>query len=333
MGRLIVLVLMVAGVWMGLWAVGSVLYEKELRGWIETRRSEGWAADVGALKVAGFPSRFDTTLTDVSMADPQTGVAWSAPFVQFLSLAYKPYQVIAVLPERHTFSTPLQTMTIGHEQARGSLFLEPSNSLPLDRAVIVIDALGVSSTLGWDVTLSEGRFAAERVAATVDTYRLGAELIGLQPSPKTRAALDPAGILPGVIEDMHLDATLRFTGPWDRHAIEDARPQVEAIDLDDLSAKWGDVNFRAAGKLTVDDLGVPTGQITVKAVEWRRLLEMAVGTGLVAQKVRPTLEKGLELMAMLNGRPDTLDAPLTFEKGVISLGPMPIGPAPRIVIR
>jgi hypothetical protein len=333
MGRLIVLVLVVAGVWMGLWAAGSIAYERGLNGWIDARRAEGWVADVATLDVKGFPSRFDTTLTDVRLADPDTGVAWSAPFVQFLSLAYKPYQVIAVLPESHVFSTPLQTTTIRHDRARGSLFLEPSTALPLDRAVIVINGLAASSTLGWDVTLDEGRFAAEKAAAISNGYRVGAELTRLSPSVTTRRRLDPAGVLPATIEKMHLDATLHFTAPWDRRAIEVARPQFTEIELDDLSARWGDVTFKVAGKLSVDATGTPAGRLTVRAVEWRRLLQMAIGTGLVAEAFQPALEKALELMASLEGRPDTLDAPLTFGNGLVSLGPIPLGPAPRLVIR
>lgn len=333
MGRLIVLVLVVAGLWMGFWAVGSVLYEKGLRGWIDARRAEGWAADVAALEVKGFPNRFDTTVTDVRLADPATGIAWTAPFVQFLSLAYKPHQVIAVLPESHVFSTPLQTMTITHDQARGSLFLGASASLPLDRAVLVVDALRISSTLGWDIALEQGRFAAERAPVAENSYRLGAEVMGLSPSTGTRAVLDPAGVLPRTIETMRLDATLRFTGPWDRSAVEDVRPQVTRIDIDDLSVRWGDVTFRAAGTLDVDETGLPSGRITVKAVEWRRLLQMAVGTGLVGETFLPALERALELMAALEGPPDTLDAPLTFENGFVSFGPIPLGPALRIVIR
>lgn len=333
MRRLIIAILVVSGVWMGLWAAGSIAYEKGLNTWIETRRAEGWAADVAALNVAGFPNRFDTTLTEVRMADPETGIAWSAPFVQFLSLAYKPHEVIAVLPETHVFSTPLQTMTITHDQARGSVFLEPSTSLPLNRSVIEIDALDVASTLGWDVTMEKGVFAAEKAAATEHGYRIGAQLDGLVPSVGTRSLLDPGNVLPDRIETMRLDATLGFTGPWDRYAIEIARPQITAIDLDDLSARWGDVTFRAAGELIVDDAGLPTGRITVKAVEWRRLLDMAIGTGLLAETFRPALERALGLMAALEGPPNTLDAPLTFEKGFVSFGPIPIGPAPRIVIR
>lgn len=333
MNRLIIIILVVSAIWMGLWAVGSIVLDRQLTNWVETRRAEGWAADVGDIDVNGFPNRFDTTLTDVSLADPATGVAWTAPFTQFLSLAYKPHQVIAVLPPEHRFSTPLQTLTITHDQAKGSLFLEPSTSLPLDRAIVVLNDLALASTLGWDMTLSEGRFAAEKVPATAHSYRIGAELQALTPSVGLRNALDPGAVLPTTIETMRLDATLDFTAPWDRFAIETARPQVRHIDLGDLSTRWGNVNFRAAGELSVDEAGVPTGRITVKAVEWRTLLDMAIGTGLLADTFRPALESALELMASLEGRPDTLDAPLTFENGYVSFGPIPLGPAPRIILR
>lgn len=333
MGRLIVLMLVVAGVWMGLWAAGSIAYERGLNAWIDARRAEGWAADIATLDVQGFPSRFDTTLTEVRMADPETGVAWSAPFVQFLSLAYKPHQVIAVLPESHVFSTPLQTTTIRHDQARGSLFLEPSTTLSLDRAVIVVDGMAASSSLGWDVALEQGRFAAEKAAAISNGYRIGAELTGISPSVATRRILDPGSVLPATIETLRMDATLHFTAPWNRLAIEVARPQLTEIELDDLSARWGEVTFRVAGKLSVDETGTPTGLLAVRAVEWRKLLQMAFGTGLVADAFQPAVERALELMAALEGRPDTLDAPLTFSKGLVSLGPIPLGPAPRLVIR
>lgn len=333
MGRLVAVILGIFGLWMGLWAVGSIAYERGLNSWIEQRRAEGWVADVGALNVAGFPSRFDTTLTDIHLADPATGIAWSAPFVQFLSLAYKPHQVIVVFPDQQVFSTPLQNLNISTDQARGSLYLEASTALGLDRSTVVIDGLSVASTLGWDLAVAEGRFAVEKMAAAEASYRLGVELTELRPSAGARATLDPAGILPERVEIMRFDATVEFTDQWDRRAIEVARPQITAIDLKDLSARWGDVTFRAAGELTVDDAGIPEGRITVKAVEWRRLLDMAVSTGLFGQTFAPAFERALELLAGLNGPPDTLDAPLSFQNGFVSFGPIPLGPAPRLVLR
>jgi hypothetical protein len=333
MVRFIVVVLSVALIWMLWWAFGSTALERSLTTWIDARRAEGWTADVANIEVRGFPNRFDTTLTEVRLADPETGVAWTAPFLQVLALAYKPHQVIAVLPDEHRLFTPLQNITITNEQARGSIFFEPSPSLPLDRSTIVLDGLSVVSSLGWDMALEQGRFATEAVPARANAHRIGAEITGLRPSAETRMLLDPGGALPERIDRLRVDAALGFTGPWDRSAIEVARPQITEIDLGDLSAVWGTVTIRAAGQLSVDDTGIPTGEITVKAVEWRRLLGMAVNVGIVAEPLAPSIERGLEVLAALSGPLDTIDATFTFARGQVSLGPIPLGPAPRLNIR
>lgn len=333
MGRLIIFILVAAGLWMGYWAIGSTALDRALTGWIEQRRAEGWVADVSELEVSGFPNRFDTTLTDVQFADPGTGVAWQAPFLQLLALSYRPNQVIAVLPPEHRLSTPLQTIEITSDQSRGSIFLGASTSLPLERSVIISDNLGFASTLGWDVNIDQARFATDEVPVRENAHRVGAEVTGLRLPRDLARVLNPGNVLPERVETLRFDAEIGFTAPWDRRAIEVARPQITDIDLADLSMTWGDVLFQATGTLTVDSIGRPNGTIDVRAVEWRRILDMAVSTGVLPPSLVPTLERGLGLLAGLSGRPDTIDTPLTFRDGVISIGPIPIGPAPRIIIR
>ncbi|NNL17948.1 MAG: DUF2125 domain-containing protein [Boseongicola sp.] len=333
MGRLIVVILVAALGWMGWWTFGSSALDRALTAWVDERRADGWAADVADIDVSGFPNRFDTTLSDVRLADPETGVAWSAPFLQMLALAYKPNQVIAVLPNEHRLSTPLQTLTFTHDQARGSIFMEPSPSLPLDRATIVVDALSVASTLGWVARLDQGRFASEQIPARQDAHRFGAELTGFHPPSEVIAVIDPAGLLPSAVERLRFDADIDFTAPWDRSAIETARPQISVIDLKDLSAEWGTVTFRAAGKVTVDTQGTPTGEVSVKAVDWRRLLQMSVSGGMISESAAGSLESALEFIAALKGPSDTIDADLTLRSGSVFLGPIPLGDAPKIVIR
>ncbi len=328
--RLVVIFLVGCLLWMCWWAFGQLGYEKGLSAWVDDRRGAGWVADYATLNTAGFPNRFDTTLTEVHLADPATGVAWSAPFVQFLSLAYKPHQVIAVLPDRHKFSTPFQTFDITHSDARASLFLEASTLLGLDRTRFVVSDLRLNSTLGEALRLDETRFAAEALPGETDAYRVGAKPLGLVPTEALRDALDPGGLLPKRIEALRADADLTFTAPWDRRAIEEARPQLTGLKLTDLSARWGTVDFRAAGDLSVDETGVPTGQITLRAEDWRRILDMAESVGLVPSSSRSTLETALGLLA---GPGDVLDVPLTFQNGWVNLGIIPLGEAPRLLIR
>lgn len=328
--RLIVIVLVGALAWMVWWVTGHTAYERGLSTWIDQRRAEGWAADVASLTTAGFPNRFDTTLTDLRLADPETGIAWQAPEVQLLSLAYKPHQVIAVLPQEHVFSTPLGNFDIFHEDARASLFLKPETALGLDQAILILTDLQVKSDDGRRTALQSGRFAAESVPVAENTYRLGADIEALTPSSDVLRLLDPARVLPETVDNLRLDATASFDRPWDRFAIEDARPQPTRIDLTNLSAQWGTATFRAAGAVDVTPEGYPEGEITIRAVEWRKIVDMAVASGVLPESAADPLERALELMS---GPRDTLDATLGFRGGFIRLGIIPIAPAPRLVIR
>ena len=328
--RLVVIFLVGALAWMVWWALGQGTYEAGLAAWLSERRDEGWAADYSALETRGFPNRFDTTITDVALADPETGVAWTAPFLQLLSLSYRPNQIIAVLPDNHKFSTPYQTVKISHEDARASLFLKPSTTLELDRARVVVADLAAMSTTGESLRLGAGRLAAETLEDQVNTYRLGADFERFQPTDEMRDALDPGGVLPEVVDRLGLDAMVVFDRPWDRHAIEKARPQPVDVKLTDLSARWGDVGFKAAGAIKIDENGFPVGQITIRAEAWRKVLKMAVSVGAVPATLETSLETALGLLA---GPGDVLDVPLTFASGSVSLGPIPLGAAPRLVLR
>ena len=68
----------------------------------------------------------------------------------------------------------------------------------------------------------------------------------------------------------------------------------------------------------------------MRAVEWRKLVEMAVASGVLPLEAAGPLERALELMT--SGR-DTLDATLGLRGGMVRLGVIPIAPAPRLVIR
>ena len=73
----------------------------------------------------------------------------------------------------------------------------------------------------------------------------------------------------------------------------------------------------------------------VKATNWREMLRLAVASGAIAENLAPLVENGLEGLARLSGSSgDALDVPLTFARGRVMLaGLVPLGPAPRLVLR
>ena len=332
MRKLIVIVVVVAALWSGYWLIGSRGVENSVRDWLDARGDQGWQAEYSQVATRGFPNRFDTTISDIALADPATGVAWSAPFFQILRLSYKRDHQILIWPDTQTIASPYQRIDLGSERARASVVFVPDTALQLDRANVVFDGIELRSSLGWAARIASGLLAA-RAAGADNSYDLGFEAKEIVPSDDLLAGLDPLGLFPKVIERLKIDATVGFDAPWDQSAIEIARPAITEIQLNLMQAEWGELELWAAGDLSVDADGRLDGQITVKAKNWREMLQIGQAAGWIPDTLVPTLESGLELLAALSGPRNSIDAPLTFRNGSVSFGPIPLGNAPRLWLR
>ncbi len=333
MRKLVAILLGLAVLWGGYWFVGATAVEQGLKSWLSARNAEGWVAEYSDLSTRGFPNRFDTTVTDIRLADPSTGVAWTAPIFQILALSYRPNHIIAVWPDTQVIASPFEKVTIETDDMRGSVKFEAGTDLVLENATFVLDGLSLSSDAGWAASAENARLATRQTAALETAHDIGIEATTVTLTDAFRAAVDPAGVLPTAIETMRIDATVDFDAPWDRFSIEDRRPQITAINLREMRARWGEMDLRLAGELEVDAQGVPTGKITVRAENWRQMLDMALSAGVIPGMVAPMAERGLEALAGMSGSPETLDAPLTFRNGNVAFGPVPIGRAPNLTIR
>jgi hypothetical protein len=319
--------------WSGYWFFGSRSVESGWRDWLDARAADGWVADYSDIRTAGFPNRFDTTISDVELADPQTGIAWSAPFFQVFRLSYKPNHVIAAWPDVQTFATPHQRITVGADRIQASAVFRPDTPLELDHANFVLDNVALTSNAGWSAEVSQALFATRRAAALQNAHDIGLDATNIRPADAVLARLDPAGLLPRTFDHLKIDATLGFDAPWTLRAIESSRPAITRIDLRLAQANWGKLDLWAAGDLTIDAEGIPSGSITLRAKNWREMLQIGVSAGWVPNGLAGTLESGLGLLAKMAGNPNELDVPLNFSRGSVSLGPIPIGAAPRIALR
>ncbi|SLN55381.1 hypothetical protein PEL8287_02966 [Roseovarius litorisediminis] len=332
---LLTIILAASGLWAGYWFVGSIGLKTGFESWFEARRAEGWATDYSDLSIQGFPNRFDTNLIDLSLADPETGIAWEAPFFQILALSYRPSHVIAVWPHKQLIATPLEKYDIQSDDMRASLVLAATTSLELERSTLTAKNFQVSPANSDNLTrISALTLAAEHMADKGDAiYRLGISTDGLMPSESWRMHVDPTGTLPQALDALRADLTVQFDKPWDRSAIEVSRPQIRLIRIKIAEARWGQLELQAAGEVSVDKSGLPTGEITIKAKNWRDILKLAGSSGAMPDVLVETLESGLSMMSQLAGNPKTLDIPLGFRNGRIMLGPLPIGPAPVLKLR
>ena len=333
MRKLLIVVLVAATAWAAYWVVGATASQKATEGWLEARRSEGWQVEYTDLKVRGFPNRFDTTITDIQLTDPETGLSWTAPFFQLFSLSYQPNHLIAAWPNTQTLATPFQKISIETSKMTASLKVMPNSTLELDKATVVVENATLTSSDGWKAGADTVTASIRQTAGKDMTYDIAAQADTVIPGDTLRSMLDAGGTLPDVIEGINFDTEVGFARPLDIRVIEENRPDITALNIKDARGTWGELQLRAKGELSVGADGYPNGEVALNARNWREMLALAVRAGAIPSEAGSAAEFGLGFLAKLSGAENSLDAPLSFSDGRIFLGPIPIGTAPTLNLR
>lgn len=318
-------VLLAAGLWAGYWVLGARAVEQGAVRAFELASAQGLVADNAGVRVAGFPNRFDLTVTAPRVADPVSGFGWRGGDVQLLAMTWKPWHLIALAPDASVITTPAGDIAVDASDLRGSLVLHPGTDLALRGIVIEATDLVLTGPAG-RVSLARASFATAEDTSRRNSHRIGLQITDVTPDPAVTAALPD---LPGVMAGLHLDAYLLLTAPLDRHAAE-TRPELTGLILDDVRLDWGPLQVTAKGSVAAVSDGTAEGQIDLAVKAWRLLPEVLAEAGLIDPVLVPTVLRALEIMAQ--GKPD-LDTALTFRNGTTRLGPLPIGPAPRMAYR
>jgi hypothetical protein len=328
MRLLTIAVLALSFLWFGYWAVGSRGLDSGVTGWLEGLKADGNAVEWSDVSVAGFPNRFDLTISDPAIGDPMV-LQWRADFFQMLTRSYAPYHLIGVWPDSQSLTTPLATLTLVNDKARASVRFSPVPSLPLDHVELVVDQGSLTSTAGWVARFDQARFATRQRPDLVNAHQLGLDVIGLTPDPALRLAVQAATPLPEQLAHLHADVTLQPDAPLDRHAFGAEPLRLLRLDLTDLRFEWGSIGVQAQGTLTRDASGYGEGQIIITLKDWRGLISLLQASGSADPVLVGTLSRALEVLEGLNGTPDVLDVPVTFAGGRGTIAGLPLLPAPQ----
>ncbi|MDK3017419.1 DUF2125 domain-containing protein [Pseudodonghicola flavimaris] len=334
MRRLIKIAIVLGLLWSGVWLAGSLVLKRGIEGWFATQAARGWQAEYAAITGSGYPLRHMTLIDTPALADPGSGAAWRADWLLLDSPAIWPgHQRLQFPATDQRLSFFDRTTVIRAEDMQARLDLRLGRALTLDRLELTAAA--------WQSDQPDGdRFGADdlilsmRQEGAPESYRLSLAARGFTPGRRLRlGALAGGSGLPGTFDALSAEAQLRFDRPWDRRALEDRRPQPRAIVLDDADIHWGPLRLQARGAVDIDPAGRPGGEIALRAENWREMLMLAEQAGVIPAETAAPLRRVLELLAGTGDDSDTLDTQLRFADGRMSLGPLPLGPAPQITLR
>lgn len=311
----------------GYWLLASRSVEAAVRAEVD-RLSAAGLASAAEVRLEGFPSRFDLTFEAPEVVDRSGLTGWRAPFLQVFALAYRPNHVIVVWPDEQEVMVAGLPLAVTSSEMRASAVVAGTD-VALDHMTYVAKDLRLAPPDGAGIGLGEARLATRRAPGLNNGHDLGVALLGLVPDPAIRAVLDPGGTLPESLEWLRLDAGLAFDRPINRSAGARGGPKLTAVDLREVSLRWGPLALEGKGRVAADSAGLAEGQIDLVARDWRRLVALAAQAGMVKPELAPTFEAMLEQIDAADGDPDALRAPLVWKDGRTRLGPIPLGPAPR----
>ena len=317
-------IIVAALAWGGYWFVGARALEAQVHSFLD--RTPQARAD--AVRLLGFPNRFDLTLTRPQYDGPN-GTRWSAPFAQLFALSYRPNHVILVLPNDQQLDIGGIPLAIHSTDMRASVVTRASTDLPLDRFSLVSDGPRLSAPNGLALQADVMRLASRADDQEATRHALGFELLELRLPPGLRALLDPDGVLPPQIARAHLDAMLQLDRPVDRHAT-DGMPRITGIDVASARIEWGDLRIEATGVLQADAQGHLSGDIDVTVTEWTLLLEAARRARMWEPQYDLLIVPLFRGLAEEDGDPTRLSLPLTLQAGRVYLGPIELGFVPPL---
>lgn len=325
--RLTFLVIAAALAWSAWWVWGAAQLRGNFADWFAERRDDGWQAEYADMSIRGFPNRHDTTWSDLQIVDPDSGLGWQAPFFQLFLLSYNRNHAIAVWPETQSILMPEGRYEVTSDSLQASLITESADHLLL-RSNLAADVVNVTDPGGETTALAALRASVARTEGTVDSYDIALSVDGLALStPFLRAA---EGAVPDTFQESRLQAQVTFDRPVSAGSLSGDRPRPTALDLTLAQLQWGPMGLRLTGDMEIDSKGRIEGDLHIRAEDWREMLRVARNSGEVPEGVVDGLEALLELLSTVSGGGKTIDVSLRFDDQRTFLGPLPVGPAPRI---
>ncbi len=331
--RLLKILVALVVLWSAWWLFAGYGTRAAVSGWFDEQRARGWQAEYADIATRGYPIRHQTRLTHPVLADPATGVAWRADWLTLESPAAQPGKQALRFPETaQRISYFDQTFELVASDMRAGLHVNPAAAFELSDLAFQSGAWAIADGSGPLMTGDSAELSMTQHSEARDTYDIRGDVPRLTLAQNARGAVQ-ASTLPDQIETLTLKMTVQFARPWDMSAITENRPQPRMITLDLAELRWGKLQLLSAGRLEIDGGGVPTGTLTVKAENWREMLAIATQTGALPAELAGAAENTLKALSRLGGNPNALDVKLTFKKGRVYSGILPLGPSPRIILR
>lgn len=313
-------VIAVAGLVGGYWAAGTAALESAL----------GAAQDNGRFRVEALspsqrPDRFAVTMTAPALADPGAALAVRAAAADLWAPLWNPLSWHLDARGRVDILHQGQLVTVDHQGLAAAVRARPGLALALAQAQLALREAQLGGPAGAGLGL--GALTLDlRATDTPARYHLSGAARDIAPPPEALPQGPGLPALPARIDTLALEADLTLSAPITLRTA--ATPALTALDIGAATLAWGPLSAEASGRLVIDAAGLPEGVILLKTTAWEAWFALGEAAGLIPPSRAGLLRSVAAGLAAQNG--GVLSLPLGLSKGQMNLGPVPLGPAPRL---
>lgn len=325
------------------WFVLANRLEHKITQWVEAKRQQGVSVTYESLKVKGFPYRLEVEWLKPTFAS-SGGAApfrWQSPLLVMELLPWKPTHVL-VLTEESSLEidhTPFGRLGVKVSGGRASVVASVSGQP--QRADAVAEKVcwsssshpGQSSTA--DRTEMHYRLEAAAEKAVAATNPSGPVLSKFAFSTNNiRLANVPQNPYGNTINFIQSQFDIRgATSPGRDVAQMSAwRDAGGTLEVPRFLAKWGNLDTKVSGTLTLDEEMRPLGAFVVKVKGYEALIDYMRATSRIDEQMAANAKETFGMIVQSGPEEDEgrIAIPITFQGGRLFFGPVLVARLPSL---
>ncbi len=311
---LIAVIVICAIGWSVYWVIGGRIMQERVERWLDFPADSSWSVAYDSVALAGYPNRFDTTVTGFELRHKDSEAAWRINPLRLFALSYQPQKFIAVWPAEQTVVLPRGGLVdVFTDDMRASMSFGV-DALPYEAVMSIKGAL-LATPMGAvpieDVLLAMRAVDGEGAGAD---YDVDMRVDGLY--------------LPVQDEPSRIDGHIRARVVMDAESVA----RVARVDIMSSDVRMQGVVLQATGSLRADADGYLIGDLSVAVQNYTELPALLAVYGVIKPTMAARVGKTLSFISALALDKSRVSVPLRFDGGKMYLGPLPIGEAPRLVI-
>ena len=312
------------------WWTGALYLSHKENQWIDDKRNNGWKIEFSERTKTGFPLRWRSNYREITIKTPfhkKKSLHWYSNYVFFDWSPLNPRDLSVVAGGKTStkaFNQNLEKLfelsfdglninisTAEHDRKRYTFFSKRIENLGGNLSSVIFN------NPKFKLTLSPKKY--ENGIPKIARLNVSAEEIELPNQSKNLAYFPIKRLV--LIGDMYGNYRTNLSP---REALSEWRQSGGAIEINELKADWGGINFQSVGTYSVDQELRLLASLKIEASGFRKLFQSLAKTGVLADSDLFFLQMVLNGLGAKNSgnNKDKISIPITAQDGWLAVGPI-----------